>query len=138
MNERDLERDLAEELIRDWEITATGGGYLVATSWHYPNGNRIEIYVRTVGDREDLYLVSDGGEVFSFLFSEGVDLANDKRAMKVLERLAADYGFKIVDYQLARGANDEELPQAIRVMVEAVKDAAFVFWHKLKTAKNLH
>lgn len=138
MHEGNLEQGLAREFISDWDITATGGGFLITTSWLYPNGSRIEIHVRAVGEREDLYLVSDGGELFSFLYSEGVDLQNDKRAMMVLDRLSNEHGFKVVDFQLARGATEEELPRAIRVMLEAMKDASFIFWHKLKTAKNFH
>jgi len=132
MDERTLTQNLAEELIDGWDIMSTGSGFLIITDWHWPNDDRIEIYVRTVGDREDLYIVTDGGNLFNFLFSHGIDLNKDHHGMKVLSGIAENCGAKIVDYQMARGANDGDLHRAIRLLLEAIKDASFLLWHKLE------
>jgi hypothetical protein len=131
MDEKSLVENLAEELIKGWDITPTGSGFLISTDWRWPNHERIEVYVRTVGEREDLYLVSDGGEVFNFLFAQGIDLAKDSQGMKIFSGVAQNYGAKIVDYQMAKGASDADLPQAVRAILEAIKDVSFLLWHKL-------
>lgn len=131
MDEQTLTRNLAEELINGWDITPTGSGFLIVTDWHWPNHERIEVYVRTVGEREDLYLVSDGGEVFNFLFAQGIDLTKDPNGTKIFDGVAQSYGAKVVDYQMAKGASDSDLHQAIRMIVEAIKDVSFLLWHKL-------
>jgi hypothetical protein len=134
-----LFQNLAEEMIRQWDIMPTGSGLLVTTDWQLPNNDRIEIHVRPVGEREDLYLVTDGGELFNFLFSHGIDLSKDNRSMKVLNSIAANYGAQFVEYQMAKGANDTDLHSAIRLVLEAVKDAAYILWHKLdQREKKIH
>ena len=66
MDEKTLEQNLAETLVEGWDISSTGNGFLVASDWRWPNNERIEIYVRNVGEREDLFLVTDGGELFNY------------------------------------------------------------------------
>jgi len=131
MDIKTLLENLAEELVREWEITPTGSGFFMVTDWRWPNDERIEIYIRAVGEREDLYLVTDGGNLFNFLFAHGVDLRKDKHGMKFLNGIAEHFGAKIVDYQMARGANDADLHQAIRMILEAIKEASFILWYKL-------
>ncbi len=134
MDEKDLWEDLAEEMLRSWELIAMGNGFTILTDWHWPDGNRIEIYVRAVGDRDDLYVVTDGGELFNFLFSQGVDLSRDERAMRFLERTVEDQGGKIVDYQIARGCGKGDCAGAVRSILEIIKDGAFMMWHKFQEA----
>ena len=131
MDENVLEEKLAEELLADWQVIPTGSGFLVTTCWRWPNDEKIEIYVRSVAERDDLYLVTDGGELFNFLFARGVDLRRDDRNMEMLENIAARSGAKIVDYQIVQGANNEDLPRSILLLLEAVKEGAFLFWHRL-------
>ena len=138
MDEKVLELKLAEELISGWDIIPTGNGYLVATDWKWPNNERIEIHVRTVGEREDLYLVTDGGELFNLLFAEQVDLTKDENGSKLLDTVAEEYGAKVVDFQVARGANEQTLPQAIRMILEALKAASFLLWHKVGHKGSVH
>lgn len=136
MDQKTLVENLAEELIGEWDIIPTGNGFLISTDWHWPNHERIEVHVRTVGEREDLYLVSDGGEVFNFLFAQGIDLTKDAQGMKVYNGVAQSYGAKIVDFQLAKGASDADLHKAIRAMTEAIKDVSFLLWHKLAQSQK--
>lgn len=131
MDEKTLEQNLAEELIRGWSINTTGTGFLIITDWQWPNHDPIEIYVRSVGEREDLYLVSDGGEIFNFLFVHGIDLTRDEQGRRVFAGTAQHYGAKIVDYQISKGANNGDLHQAVRSILEVVKDVSFLLWHKL-------
>ena len=131
MDENVLEEKLAEALLAEWQVIPTGSGFLVTTGWRWPNDEKIEIYVRSVAERDDLYLVTDGGELFNFLFARGVDLRQDDRHMEMLENIAARSGAKIVDYQIVQGATDEDLPRSILLLLEAVKEAAFLFWHRL-------
>jgi hypothetical protein len=138
MNEDDLQVHLSQGLVSGWEIIPTGSGFLITTDWHWPNDERIEIYVRTVGDREDLFVVSDGGEVFNFLFSQGIDLTKDAQGMKILNTAAERCESKIVDYQIVKGANPSELPRAVRLILEAVKDTSFLLWHKLNQGAPIH
>ncbi|MFP5212580.1 MAG: DUF1828 domain-containing protein [Acidobacteriota bacterium] len=138
MDERTLEQSLAEELTREWRIVSTGSGYMIITDWHWPNGEKIEIYVRTVGEREDLYVVSDGGELFNFLYSQGIDLSKDERGMRTLNGMIELNGAKVVDYQLVKGAGEMELAQAIRNVLEAIKDASLILWHKVGTSESIH
>ena len=130
MDEAALLESLGEELIRDWDVSATGSGYLVISDWHWPNNDRIEIFVRAVGDRDDLFIVSDGGDLFNFLFSNGVDLTKDDRSMKLFKSVARGHGADFVDYQIVKGANAGDLARAIRVIVEVVKDVSLLMWHK--------
>ncbi|GLI33158.1 hypothetical protein [Desulforhabdus amnigena] len=138
MDEKTLEQSLADEFIREWDITPTGNGYLITTDWQWPNHERIEIFVRMVGDREDLLLVTDGGELFSFLYSQGIDLSKDEHGMKVINGVAEHYGAKIADFQMARGTNPGDLPRSIRLLLEAIKDASLLLWYKLDQRSSLH
>ncbi len=132
MDEAVLRDSLGDELIREWDVVETGGGFMVISDWKWPNSERIEVYVRTVGEREDLFLVSDGGDLFNFLFSQGIDLTSDAHAMKVFRSVARNYGADFVDYQIVKGANEGDLPRAVRMVVEAVKDASLILWYKFK------
>jgi hypothetical protein len=136
MDENVLLEKLAEELITGWEAIPTGSGFLVTTAWRWPDGEMIEIYVRSVADRDDLYLVTDGGELINFLFSRGIDLRGDDRSMEILHDITESSGTKIVDYQIVKGAGMQDLARAIRQVLEAVKEGAFVFWHSLSAKSN--
>lgn len=138
MNAKELEQRLEQAMTADWDITSTGSGLLVATDWRLPNNERIEIFVRSVGDREDLYLVTDGGEVFNFLYSHGIDLSKDARGMKILSGVSERYQAKIVNYQITRGSNEADLARSIRLMLEAIKDVSFLLWHKLTPNSSIH
>ncbi|MDY0041947.1 MAG: hypothetical protein RBS57_16665 [Desulforhabdus sp.] len=138
MNERNLGEKLAAAFIAGWDVTPTGNGYLLSSDWRWPNADRIEIHVRTVGEREDLYLVSDGGDLFSFLYSRGIDLSKDKLALGKIGAAVENYDAKLVDYQIAKGANEEELPRAIRLVLEAIKDASLILWDKFEKGSHLH
>lgn len=138
MSVKDLDERLALAFIEGWDIIPTGGGFLIRSDWCWPNRDRIEIHVRSVGDREDLFLVTDGGDLFSYLFSQGIDLTRDKAALKAISSVAANYETKFIDYQIARGANEEDLPRAIRLVLEAIKDASLILWHKLGKGEPLH
>jgi len=131
VDENVLEEKLAEELVEGWQVVPTGSGFLVTTAWRWPTGEMMEISVRKVAERDDLFVVTDGGELFNFLFARGIDLRQDDRNMKLLQSIAADSGAKMIDYQIVKGANDDELPRSIRLIVEAVKEGAFLLWHLL-------
>jgi diacylglycerol kinase family enzyme len=131
VDETVLEGKLAEELLEGWEVIPTGSGFLVTTAWRWPNDEMIEIHVRRVAERDDLYLVTDGGALFNFLFAGGIDLRQNDREMEMLHQIVARSDAGIIDYQIVKGANNEELPQSIRLVVEAVKEGAFIFWHRL-------
>ncbi len=131
MDETTLRQNIGKELIDGWNITATGNGFLVATDWHWPNQDRIEIFVRAVGEREDLFVVTDGGDLFNFLFSHGIDLARDGQAMKIFNSISRSNGAEFVDYQIIRGANPADLARAVRLVLEAIKDIAHLLWYKL-------
>jgi len=138
MNAKELEQLMEQAMTSEWEVTSTGTGFLIATDWRLPNNERIEIFVRTVGEREDLYLVTDGGEVFNFLFSHGTYLSKDARGMKTLNGVSERYQAKIVNYQITRGSGRADLARSIRLMLEAVKDASFLLWHKLAPDSSIH
>ena len=90
MDENEILEALAEDFFQGWDVTPTGGGFLVATDWVLPNNERIEIHVRRVGEREDLFIVTDGGELINYLFAEGVDLTRDRDNRRILDRIAAN------------------------------------------------
>jgi len=133
-----LEEKLALVFIEGWDITPTGNGFLLSSDWRWPNAERIEIHVRTVGEREDLYLVTDGGELSNFLYSRGIDLSKDEFALNKIGAAVENYEAKFVDYQIAKGANEEELPRAIRSVLEAIKDASLILWDKFGKGSHLH
>lgn len=138
MDEKRLWQDLSEEMIRDWEILPTGSGFVIVSDWRWPNNDRIEVVVRNVGEREDLFLVSDGGELFNFFFAQGVDISGNEEAVRQLEAIAARHGAKLVDFQMAKGAGENDLLHAIRSMVEAIKEGAFLFWMSKGRGSQLH
>ena len=138
MDEKKLWQDLSEEMVRAWEILPTGSGFVIASDWSWPNNDRIEVVVRSVGEREDLFLVSDGGELFNFFFAQGMDISGNEELMRRLEEVATRHGAKLVDFQMAKGANENELPRAIRSMVEAIKEGAFLFWMSKGRDRRLH
>ena len=133
MDENDILEALAEDFSRGWDVTPTGGGFLIATDWVLPNNERIEIHIRRVGDREDLFIVTDGGELINYLFSEGVDLTRDRDSRRILDRIAENRSIKVTEHQLVKGANEEEIAWAVRVLVETVKEASFSLWRKIKS-----
>jgi hypothetical protein len=132
LDEKDIFDGLVEDFYQGWDVMPTGGGFLITTDWRFPNDDKIEIHVRKVGDREDLFLVTDGGELTNLLFSREVDLSKDKSSLRILTGITVHHSIKIADFQLIRGANEDELPRAIRAMLEAVKEASYIFWHKVK------
>ena len=138
MDEKSLFENLVEELVRHWEIVPTGGGLLIVTDWELPNEERIEIQVRTVGEREDLYVATDGGSLYNFFFTEGVVLDADEHAMNVLKGVMRKHGVQLVDYQIVKGANDETLPRSVKDVLEAVKDASLLLWHRLSPGQAVH
>jgi hypothetical protein len=133
MDEKVLLEDLPKELIFGWEVVPTGSGFLVTTAWRWPNDEMIEIYVRRVAERDNLYLVTDGGELCNFLFANGMDLIRDARSMEVLNSIAESAGARMIDYQIVRGAGNEDLPRSIRMVLEVVKEGAFLFWYLLSS-----
>jgi len=133
MDENDILEALAEDFLQGWDVAPTGGGFLITTDWVLPNNERIEIHVRRVGDREDLFIVTDGGELINYLFSQGVDLTRDRDSQRVLSGIAENRSIKISEHQLVKGANEEEIAGAVRVLLEAVKEASFSLWHKIKS-----
>jgi len=134
-----IEKALAEEMVLGWDIVPTGGGILITTNWRMPNKERIEIHVRSVGEREDLYLVTDGGELFNMMFLHGWKLSEDKEGADLVAGVAESHGAKVVDGQIVKGANDGNLGQAVRLILEAVKEASFLLWgKKAQGPSNLH
>jgi hypothetical protein len=133
MDENEILEALAEDFSRGWDVTPTGGGFLIATDWVLPNNERIEIHIRRVGDREDLFIVTDGGELINYLFSEGVDLTRDRDSRRILDVIAENRSIKVTEHQLVKGVKEEEIPGAVRVLLEAVKEASFSLWHKIKS-----
>lgn len=132
MDAKEILEGLVEAFYQGWDVMPTGGGFLVITDWMLPTNERIELHVRRVGEREDLFIVTDGGELINFLFSQGVDPAGDSETAHLLNRVADTRAIKIVDYQLVKGADSGELAKAVRSMLEAVKEASFLLWHKVK------
>lgn len=133
MDEKDIFEELTEDFYQGWDVMSTGGGFLITTDWMLPNKERIEIHVRKVGQREDLFVVTDGGELTNFLFAQGVDLARDRESRRILEGIAENHSLKITEHQLVRGANEGELAKAVRALLEAVKEASFSLWHKIRS-----
>lgn len=133
MDEREIFEGLAESFFEGWDVMPTGGGFLITTDWKLPNNEQIEIHVRRVGDRDDLFIVTDGGELINFLFSEGVDLSKDRESRNILEGIADNRSVKIAEYQLVKGANEEDLSRAVRDLLEALKEGSFALWHKIRS-----
>ena len=138
MDDINLEEKLAMAFVEGWTVTSTGNGYLLASDWRWPNDERIEIHVRTVGEREDLYLVTDGGDLFNFLFSQGIDLTKDKAALTRISHAVESYEARFIDFQIAKGANEQDLARAVRLILEAIKDASLLLWHKFEKGSHLH
>ncbi len=140
MDENDILESLSEDFYQGWDVAPTGGGFLITTDWVMPNNERIEIHIRRVGEREDLFIVTDGGELINYLFSEGVDLTADRTSLRILEGIAENRSIKIAEHQLVKGANEDEIAGTVRVMLEAVKEASFTLWHKIKskTGDSVH
>ncbi len=132
MDENGILEALAEDFLKDWRVAPTGGGFLITTDWILPNNELIEIHVRRVGERDDLFIVTDGGELINYLFSEGVDLTTDRSSRHILDGIVENKAIKIADHQLVKGANEEEIAGTVRVVLEAVKEASFSLWHKIK------
>jgi len=131
MDENEILEALADDFFQGWDVASTGGGFLITTDWVLPNNERIEIHIRRVGDREDLFIVTDGGELINYLFSQGVDLTRDGASRRILEGIAENRSIKITEHQLVKGANEEQIAGAVRVLLEAVKEASFSLWHKI-------
>ncbi len=106
MDENEILEALAEDFFQGWDVAATGGGFLITTDWVLPNNERIEIHVRRVGEREDLFIVTDGGELINYLFSEGVDILSDRGSRRILEGIAENRSLKVTEHQLVKGANE--------------------------------
>jgi hypothetical protein len=132
MDENDILDALTEHFFQGWDVAPTGGGFLITTDWVFPNNESIEIHVRRVGEREDLFIVTDGGELINYLFSEGVDLTQDLDGKRILDGIAENRSIKITDHQLVKGAIEEEIAGVVRAVLEAVKEASFSLWHKIK------
>ncbi len=108
MDENEILEALAGDFFQSWRVAPTGGGFLITTDWVLPDNELIEIHIRRVGEREDLFIVTDGGELINYLFSEGVDLTRDRDGRRILDEIAENKSVKIVDHQMVKGANEEE------------------------------
>jgi len=133
MDEKEILEELVEHFYQGWDVIPTGGGFLIITDWMLPTNERIEIHIRRVGEREDLFLVTDGGELINFLFSQGLDPAKDRETSQALNGVADAHAIKIAEYQLVKGAAGGEIAKAVLSMLEAVKEASFLLWHKVKS-----
>jgi hypothetical protein len=133
MDENEILEALAENFFQGWDVAPTGGGFLITTDWVFPNNETIEVHVRRVGDRDDLFIVTDGGELINFLFSEGIDATRDPECIGILEGIAQNRSLKIAEHQIVRGAKVEEIAGAVRVVLEAVKEASFSLWPRIKS-----
>jgi hypothetical protein len=133
MDEDEILEALAEDFFQGWDVSPTGGGFLITTDWALPNNEKIEVHVRRVGDRDDLFIVTDGGELINYLFSQGIDLTKDLESRRILSGIAQNRSVEITEHQLVRGANENEIAGAVRVLLETVKEASFSLWHKLKS-----
>lgn len=133
MDENEILEALAEDFFQGWDVAPTGGGFLITTDWVLPNNERIEIHVRRVGEREDLFIVTDGGELINYLFSQGVDLTRDRESQRIVAGIAENRSIKISEHQLVKGANEQEIAGAVRVVLEAVKEVSFSLWHKIRS-----
>ena len=133
MDENEILEALAADFFQGWDVATVGGGFLITTNWALPNNERIEIHVRRVGERDNLFIVTDGGELINYLFSEGVDILRDRDSRLVLDGIAENRSVKVTEHQLVKGANEEEIAGAVRVVLEAVKEASFSLWHKIKS-----
>ena len=101
MDEIALEEQLAEGLIGGWEILSTGNGFLVITDWRWPGDEKIEVHARRVADRDDLYLVTDGGELQLPLCQRY--LARTSGAWRCCSKPPPGARAGIVDYQIVKG-----------------------------------
>lgn len=133
MDENEILEALGEDFFQGWDVASVGGGFLITTDWVLPNNERIEIHVRRVGERDDLFIVTDGGDLINYLFSEGVDILHDRDSKLTLNWIADNRSVKITEHQLVKGAKEEEIAGAVRVVLEAVKEASFSLWHKIKS-----
>jgi hypothetical protein len=128
MDENILAQGMAEEMIRGWDVIATGSGFLIFTDWRWPNNERIEIHVRRVAERDDLYVVTDGGELCSYLYSKGIDLEKNIKAFERIQSVVESSGAKVAEFQLVRGATDGDLAMAVRRLLEVIKESGFLSW----------
>lgn len=131
MDSQTLLKDLAEAFVNQWSVTPTGTGFLVTTDWTWPNGNAIEISVRTVDERESLFLVTDGGELLNNLFLEGFDFTRDTPTLNTVKQMAEKHGTELVEYQIAKGANESSLASGVRHVLETVKEVSFYLWKRM-------
>ncbi len=131
MDSQALLNDLTEALISGWAVTPTGTGFLITTDWTWPNGHAIEIYVRNVSEGDSLFLVTDGGELFNNFFLEGLDFTSETATIHTVKQMAQSHGTELVEYQIAKGANDSNLGLSIREMLEAVKEISFYLWQRM-------
>ncbi len=133
MDENEILEALAEDFFQGWDVSPTGGGFLIRTDWVFPDNERIEVHVRRVGEREDLFIVTDGGELVNFLFAEGIDVTRDRECGGILEAITQKRSLKIAEHQIVKGAKEEEIAGAVRVVLEAVKEASFALWHRIRS-----
>jgi hypothetical protein len=136
IDEAELLEALGAELIDGWDVAPTGDGFLITTDWSWPNRERIEIFVRRVGEREDLFIVTDGGELFNLLFTHGFDPGSDHRSMDLFRKSAENHGAEVVEGRIVKGANAGGVAVAVREILEAVKDISFLLWHKITREQN--
>ena len=138
MKESDLMERMAVESIRGWNVISTGAGYLVETDWQWPNRERIEIFIGAVGERKDLFIVSDGGEIFNFFFSYGMDLSKNRSGMRAVEEIVTHYGAHVAEYRIVKGAGPDDLSAAIRAILEALKEISFSLFHLVQSSDSPH
>ena len=60
-------------------------------------------------------------------------LTRDRDSRRILDGIAENRSIKVTEHQLVKGANEEEIAGAVRVLLEAVKEASFSLWHKIKS-----
>ncbi len=122
-----------EQLSTGFSVEPSEGGCILHTPYLDPDNDPISIAIGREGDQ---YIVTDMTDTMGFLFLHGIDLKPKSKQRWYLETTVRrlDVGFR--GSELFATASEEELPDAIFRLLEAVRSALHLTY-TAKTRSNL-
>jgi hypothetical protein len=115
---------LLRRMTQDWEcrlVSQEPLRQLLITTSLMPNNDCIELMVESANGK---MLVHDMGNTYDYLYLQGIDLASSaqRNRLRQVQRILENYHADLVDFVIRRETIPEELPVAVNLVLEAIKE----------------
>jgi hypothetical protein len=94
-------------LVRSCDVVSDGA-FRIATPFIYPNGSRIDVFLKPTNDLYKSYILSDYGQTSQYLYEMGFNLTATKKRRQIIDDICKGLGVKYKSgfFELDFGAVD--------------------------------